>query len=97
MACISTVSYVVVLKRLLVTHSKFLRTFAKGLEFAIDLGFHSVIVESDCRAVISKLCSNILDLSDTGLCHPEDMFWVEDASDRIHRLTAADKRFIAPP
>ncbi|KAK9047478.1 hypothetical protein V6N11_053322 [Hibiscus sabdariffa] len=69
----------------------------KGLEFAIDLGFHSVIVESDCRAVISKLCSNILDLSDTGLCHPEDMFWVEDASDRIHRLTAADKRFIAPP
>ncbi|KAK8660928.1 hypothetical protein V6N13_051834 [Hibiscus sabdariffa] len=76
-----------------------LRDFSsdEGLKFALDLGFHSVIVESDYRAVISKLCSNIPDISDMGLRYSEDRFWVEDTPDRVRRLAAEDKRLLVPP
>ncbi|MBA0669800.1 hypothetical protein Goklo_029054, partial [Gossypium klotzschianum] len=69
-----------------------------GLQFALDLGFTNVILESDSKLVIQ----NIQQTKGNGAAHAmvveglrtkEDLFWVENVPLKVLEVANSDRRF----
>ncbi|KAK8984942.1 hypothetical protein V6N11_073092 [Hibiscus sabdariffa] len=65
-----------------------------GLQFAIDLGCHSIVFESDCRTVIHKLYGNKVAhaMAAKGPSYFSDEFWTENARARALTVIAEDRK-----
>ncbi|MBA0684747.1 hypothetical protein Goari_026311, partial [Gossypium aridum] len=71
------------------------------LQFALDLRFTNVILESDSKLVIQNIQQTRNGAAHTmvveGLRIDEDLFWVEDAPLKFLKVVDSDRRFSRPP
>ncbi|KAK8593288.1 hypothetical protein V6N12_045371 [Hibiscus sabdariffa] len=63
-----------------------------GMQFAKDLSFSSIIVESDSRTEFLTHA-----MATIGLRATVDRFWIEESPEQILLLAAEDHRFSDPP
>ncbi|MBA0672117.1 hypothetical protein Goklo_007348 [Gossypium klotzschianum] len=64
-----------------------------GLQFALDLGFTNVILESDSK--LKEMGQPAMAVE--GLRADEDSFWVEDAPLKVLEVADSDRQFSRPP